>query len=110
MLNKLIEFISYFWSQAVEFFTWAFDTIISFLIDIAYYIFDGFLIAVETIFNLIDFTQITTLSTLQSWTGLPDQTIWLLNYLNIPACLAFIIGAYTIRFLMNLIPSWATRV
>ena len=110
MLNKIIDFVSKFWNQAIDFFQWIIESFFVLITGIFYYIYDAFLTVIESIFNAIDFAQITTLTSLQTWTGLDPQTIWLLNYINLPLCIGFIISAYVIRLLLNLIPAAFTRI
>lgn len=43
------------------------------------------------------------------WAGLPTNVVWLLDVLGFATIVNIIGGAYLVRFLLNLIPSWATR-
>lgn len=44
------------------------------------------------------------------WSSIPGQGLYIINQLKIPTVLLILAAAYGIRFLINLIPSWATRV
>jgi len=110
MLNKIIDFCSKFWGQFIDLIKWVFETIFILISSLFYYIFDAFLTVIETIFNTINFAEITALTSIQSWTGLDTQIIWVLNYINLTTCLGFIIAAYSIRLLLNLIPASLTRI
>ncbi len=110
MFNKILDFFINFWNQAEELMTWVLESIFYLLNELFYLIYDFALDAFETIVTALDFAQIMTLQTMQTWTGLPTQVIWLLNYLNVPILMAIILGAYSIRLLLNLIPGAATRI
>lgn len=104
MLNKIIEFCGAFWDQVLDVLDWIFSFLFSLLSKLFYAIVDAFFSVIETIVAALDFTQVTALTALQSWTGLPDQVIWLLNYINLPICLAAVLSCYGLRLLLNLLP------
>lgn len=74
-----------------------------------YFVFDGLLTVMQTAITAIDFSSLA-LSTALNWSGLPEQTIYLLNQWGIPQCLTIIAAAITIRMLLNLIPAAFTRI
>jgi hypothetical protein len=77
--------------------------------SVFYFIYDSFLSLVEFAFGLIDFKNDLFDLTL-GWTSLPSQMIYILNECGVDNLIAVLVAAMGIRLLLNLIPSWATRV
>lgn len=107
MLNWLKEFFTVFWGQVVEVITWCFETFITVISDIFFFIADGIMLAIETMITAIDFSSWFAFA---GWGALPPQVLYILDVMNISACLAGLSVAYGIRLLLNLIPAAFTRV
>ncbi len=109
MLDKLWDFIDNFVDILKRLAEWVLDGIIEIISSIFYFMMDAFLLVIEAVFASIHIAESITQSFGQ-WINLPPQLIWLLNRLNLPVMLSMIAAAITIRLLLNLIPSVATRV
>ena len=107
--HTLIEWISSFWDTVLDALAWVFDGLLLILQFACYSIFDGILIVIESFFNTLDLSSIA-FSYAAQWSNLPPQSIWFLNEIALPQALTILAGAYIIRLLLNLIPTWATRV
>lgn len=101
-----------------------FANIIGFLVDLGKYLLEGITYLLQfIIYTLVDglLTVVTGFfnslnlanylgSYIADWSGLPSQMGYVIGQTGIPACITLLLGAVTIRVLLNLIPSWATRV
>jgi hypothetical protein len=105
----IIDWLRSFWSWVETGFTWILDGFITLLQFVVFTIFDGLLQVVETALNAIDFSSMV-FNYAATWSHLPTQLIWLINAVGLPQCFAILGAAYLVRLLINLIPSWATRV
>lgn len=108
-MQWLKDFINTCWVSLQEVLSWMLDGIIFLLEHIFFLILDGFLLVIESLFTLIDFSTVV-FSSIAQWSSMPTQLIWLINQLALPQCLALVVSALTIRVLLNLIPTWATRI
>lgn len=52
----------------------------------------------------------SVLQNFDPWSWVNPQAAYLLDVLKIPECLLIVAAAWAVRFALNLIPSWATRV
>lgn len=96
-------------TSVYEFFAGIFTAFKDWVLDIVFYIFDKVLSVVETFIRTIDFPEIwNTYSNI--WSFLPDQFLYLFHQVKLDVCIAIIAGAYTVRFLLNLIPGVFTRI
>jgi hypothetical protein len=82
-----------------------FDVISLFL----FLIFDGFCFVVTMFISALDLSALAFTS-FAEWSNLPTQAIYLINQLSLPQCVSIILGAITIRMVLNLIPSVFTRL
>ena len=80
-----------------------FSAFFGFLGDIALYFFEELIkFGMSSIAQLLPDTVVPNLS--PYWNSLPGQVISLLAYVKIPQALGMIVSAYTIRFIIAMIP------
>jgi hypothetical protein len=104
MLDGLYEFLEKFWNQIISVFEWIIDSLIYSIGMIFYFLLDFVLNSIEFIVNSIDFANTGLFNIFDSWGVLPDQVLWILNYLNFMQMLTYLFTAYLIRMTLNLIP------
>ena len=72
-------------------------------------IYDGILTVIYSFSAALDFSAVMFNMAAQ-YSSMPPQLIWLINQIGLPQGLAYIVGALTIRLLLNLIPAALTRI
>ena len=97
-----------FWDELKASFVWLLDGLLWMIMSVLFLFFDGFLTFVTGFFQLLDVGQYVFTAS-ASWSSLPPQLIYVINQIGLPEGLTLLSGAYVIRLLMNLIPSWLTR-
>ena len=105
----LLDWLWSFWDLVQTGCKWVIDGFFLLIRFTLYSIFDGLLVVIEAFFSALDLSSIA-FNYAAAWGGLPTQFIWLITVTGLPQCLALLGAAYLIRLLLNLIPSWATRV
>jgi len=105
----IIDWLWSFWLLVEKGFTWVINGFFLLIRFTLFSIFDGLLVVIEGFFSALDLSSIA-FNYAAAWGGLPTQLIWLITVTGIPQCLTLLGAAYMIRLLLNLIPSWATRV
>lgn len=105
----IINWLRTFWGWVETGFTWILDGLILLVQFVFFTIFDGILSVVEAFIAAINLSSVAV-NYAAGWSHLPTQLIWLINATGLPQCVALLGAAYLIRLLLNLIPSWATRV
>lgn len=110
MLNIIREFCLGFWDGVQTVFGWIFDTVLSLFTGMFLEVIKITLEFVLTFINALDLTELVVLQNVQSWTGIPDATIYILNYINITTCITALLGALFLRFILNIIPASITRI
>ena len=105
----IIDWLSTFWCWIETAITWILDGFILLLQFVFFTILDGLLTIIETFFAAVDLSSVV-FNYSASWSGLPDQLVWLISAVGLPQCFTILGAAYLIRLSLNLIPSWATRV
>lgn len=111
MLDYLIGIYHQFTKLIDTLATWVgsfFKAFFSAIGDFFYAIWDFFLSLFSSMVSAIPVPA--SWSTGNLYDSLPGQTLWFLNQIGFTTFLLIIFGAYGVRFLLNLIPSWATRV
>lgn len=88
---------------------WCIDGILFVLTSVLFLVFDGLLTCISAIFTAIDFSNFVAAYAM-SWAGVPDQMIWFINAVSIPAGIIMLTGAIGIRMAINLIPAAFTRI
>lgn len=113
MINAIIQWIKWLADKIIlglkETWYWLSNHIQNMLYTAWNYIVDKVCDTVEALYMLIDFKEDLFLSAL-SLTGLPTQTIYILNKLAIGECIAMVMAAILIRVTLNLIPGAITRI
>ena len=102
MLTNLLEYLK-------AFFYWLLTPLFDFIKFIAYYFYDKLCSLAEFCVSAISLPG-ELVTGFFNWAGLPDQLLYILNAIGLPTILTMLAGAYGVRFLLNLIPSWLTRV
>ena len=88
---------------------WLLDGILYLVKFLLYTLVDGILTIITAFFQGLELVN-SAGSFVADWSGLPPQMGYLIGHTGIPACITLVMAAITIRVLINLIPSWATRV
>lgn len=112
-LMSLIDFTQSIWDGFVYLFYACFYWVLSGVVLCVgypfYYIFKGLLDVVYLLVSVLSFgTYLADLVTQLS--GLPDALRYLLLQCGVPQGLTIVCTAIGLRMLINLIPSWATRI
>lgn len=108
-MDYLLDFVNKFVEIMKNIFLWAFDLIVDVLKTAVFFIFDGALAVIQAFLSALDLGSYA-LSYASYWGALPSQLVYLLNACMVPQALTLLAGAYTIRFIINLIPGAFTRV
>lgn len=109
IINAIIKALSSLWDAFKHLIIWFLDVVVGILKSIFYWFFDQLCTFVLWVINGIDL-QNFSLSDFMNWAGLPPQLTYILNACGFSTCLTMVSSALLIRLLLNLIPSWATRV
>ncbi len=99
------SFFSTIWDIVKLGLTALFDGILALI----YMIWDGLLFTVTNLVSTLDLTSLA-FTEYAVWADLPPQLIYLINQLALPQCAGIIGAAIFIRMILNIIPTWATRV
>ena len=105
MIDALSSFANWLYSLV----SWCFDGIIVIFKLCLFLVFDGVLTVITGFFTALNFANVAS-SYICDWSGLPSQLGYVIGAIGMPSCLSLLVGAVSIRMLINLIPSWATRV
>jgi len=108
-MSYIIDFLGAFFTNLYNFGKWIFDSLSNALLYILYQVVDLFCSAIEGLINLVDFPSLA-FSQAAMWANVDPNAIYIIDQLMIPECCAMIATAYAVRFTLNLIPSWATRI
>lgn len=87
---------------------WALDGIVVILKGVLYLFMDGILMAVKTFVGGID-SSVIALQWSTAYGLIPPQAAYFMTAIGFPQFVTMIAGAYTVRFLLNLIPASVTR-
>jgi len=109
VIDYLISFATALFNLIKAVALWTLDGIVWLLMHVLFLIFDGILTCITAFFTALDFSSFISAYAL-SWVGIPDQMIWFINAVSIPAGVTMISGAIGIRMVLNLIPASATRI
>ncbi len=105
VINAIQSLLNFFISAL----SWLMDGFLYTIKAALYFIFDGLLTVVETLFSAINIPS-TLLTAAGSWGLLPTQAVYCINAVGIPQGLAIIVSAIVIRMGINLIPAAFTRI
>jgi len=109
MFDFAINFINNFFTKLWDLFKLLIDAIFTALGTFLYMLWDGFLFVVTNLISTLDLSSLA-FTQYASWANIPDQLTYLVNQLALPQCASIVGGAILIRMILNLIPTWATRV
>lgn len=107
-MDYLLQFLNDFVTILKNIAQWLLDGILSVLDSVFYGIFDILLTTVTTIISTIDVTGLA-LNYASMWGLLPGPLVWFIQAVGLSTGLSMM-GAYGIRFVLNLIPASITRV
>lgn len=88
---------------------WILDGSFYLLKFLIYTLVDGILSMITVFFQSLNMANALG-SYVADWSGLPSQMGYVIGQTGLPSCIALLLAAVGIRMLINLIPSWATRV
>ncbi len=102
-------FIQKLWDSGIEFILGFWDKLKEYFFDVIYYFYDLFLKICESIVNNISVPDVFR-ENANYFSHFSSDFYYLFVQLKLPICIAIILAAYFIRFLLNLIPGLFTRV
>jgi hypothetical protein len=105
----LIDFLAHFWTLLKLLLSWVLDGSLTVLKTFLYVFFDGLFTLVSVLFHALDIGSMG-LSFAAWWGAIPSQAAYILSVLSIGTCISIIVYAIVIRMVINLIPSWITRI
>jgi hypothetical protein len=108
-MDFLKDFITSFWDAIETAFSWLLDGFLYLVVTVFYWFYDGFLTLIAALISTIDLSSLG-FTEFSLWLDLPLELIYMINQFGLPQCASIIAGAYSIRLILNLIPSTLTRV
>lgn len=105
----MLETIAQYVTKILEWFGGLWEGFKTWVLEQVYSIWDGLLTTVSAFFAAIPVPDAWAQAA-GFWDTLPGQALYILGALKIHLVIAVIIGAYGVRFLLNLIPGLFTRV
>jgi hypothetical protein len=113
LLQNIWDFFTSIFQNCANFglvvFTWILNGVILVLGYTAFYMFDGFLSILEALLATLNLSA-KLLEMVTQIAQLPPLMIWIMAQIGFFQAVVILIGAFALRFAINLIPSWATRV
>ena len=108
-MQWLKDFINGFFGYLMDGFLWLAEAIGEVISFIGYTIYDGLLTVLYSFADAIDFSAVMFNMAAQ-YSGLPTQLIWLINEVNIPQSITYVVTGIIIRMIINLLPAAVTRI
>jgi hypothetical protein len=108
-LTNVMAFFNDFGNILWSFLQFGLNGIVLIVGGVLYTLEDGILTVVYGFFSALDLSAFVV-GSIGSWANVPDIYIYLVNCFGIPQCMTLLGGAIGLRSVLNLIPSWATRV
>ena len=108
-MNWLKDWIGDFFNRLFTLAKWLFEFLIQFAKYIIFTIYDGFLTVISTFLAAIDLSS-NAVNMAAQYSNMPEQLIWLINQVNLPQAMAYIVLGITIRMTLNVIPAAITRI
>lgn len=108
-MQWLKDFVNGFFGYLWDGFLWLVEALGNAFSYLAYTIYDGLLTVLYAFANAVDFSAVMFNMSAQ-YAGLPDQLIWLINAVNIPQSVTYIVTGIIIRMILNLLPAAVTRI
>lgn len=109
MYQYLIDAIAWLISMLYIPFAWLLDALFYLLKGVAWLILDGLLTAVLVVIQGINYSSVV-FQWAAGYALIPSQAVYVMQSIGFPQFVTIIASAYALRFLLNIIPSWATRV
>lgn len=97
------------WQALKSFFYWVLSPLWDFIKWCVSELFDIFCLLVSSILSMISLPVELT-GSLFDYSGLPGPVLYILHQIGFATCVTMLLSALTVRVLLNLIPSWLTRV
>lgn len=108
-IKHIWGWIKVFFEKVFDALLWLLDALGQALHWLIYQIYDGFLTFTQGFISAIDIPADLLHTSLQ-YSHLPSQLIYLIDQIAFGQGMAIIVGAITVRMLLNLIPAALTRV
>ena len=108
-MQWLKDFVNGFAKLLYDGFQWLLEGLAELIKYLAFTIYDGLLTVIYGFFEAIDFSA-SAFNIAAQYAGLPTQLIWLINAVNIPQSMSYIVTGTLIRMAMNLLPAAVTRI
>jgi hypothetical protein len=100
LLNALISFV-------YDFVLWFLESMLNAVLSILDFVFNFLLWILDFVSSIFDGLGVNTDS---AWMRVTTKTLYVLHEVDVFACAQVIICFIVIRLILNLVPTWATRV
>ena len=108
-MNWLKDWIGDFYNIFFKIAKWLLEFVIQFAKYVVFTVYDGFLTVISTFLSVIDLSS-NAFNIAAQYSNMPSQLIWLINQVNLPQAMAYIVLGITIRMTLNVIPAAVTRI
>jgi hypothetical protein len=108
-MTAILDFINAFFAGLYHIAQWCLDAVVTVLGVTIQIFFEGFLAIILAFVQGLDFGSLSV-SLASSWGLLDYRVAWVLTQSGVPTGFSMLALAYGIRFSLNLIPSWLTRI
>ena len=108
-MQWLKDFINGFFGYLMDGFLWLAEAVGQVISYLAFTIYDGLLTVLYAFACAIDFSAVM-FNVAAQYAGLPSQLIWLINAVNIPQSVTYIVTGIIIRMALNILPAAVTRI
>lgn len=108
-MQWLKDFVNGFFGYLMDGFLWLAEAVGKVISYLLFTIYDGLLTVIYAFASAIDFSAVMFNMAAQ-YAGLPPQLIWLINAVNLPQSVTYIVTAIIIRMIINLLPAAVTRI
>lgn len=108
-MNWLKDWIGDFYNIFFKLVKWLLEFLVEFAKYVIYTVYDGFLTVITAFLNAIDLSS-SAFNIAAQYANMPSQLIWLINQVNLPQAMGYIVLAITIRMTLNVIPAAFTRI
>ena len=108
-MDNIVSVFKNLWNAIVHALVWCLDVITNVLQSMLNYVVDKICGFVEWVVSHISF-NVTLFTDGLNWLGLPTQALYVMKHIGVDQCLFMVSTAMLIRLLMNLIPSWLSRI
>lgn len=108
-MNWLKDWAGDFFNVFFKLLKWLLEYVLQFGKFIVFTVYDGFLTVITTFLSAIDLSS-SAFNIAAQYANMPSQLIWLINQVNLPQAMGYIVLAITIRMTLNVIPAAFTRI